>query len=455
MNADDVIIEAGDASKGDGGPNGVGTKKDVGIRADRADGFVLQEPEGPPREGARHLRARVRRLPAHHFKAYYNGLYGTLTFVEDHGVQQHCDAVGHGDSGIYPGAAVETGEQRPAGTDVPLQPGDPVLRPAPQHGGVLGDQRQRRLGPPQPDLRQRAGAADRRRHRRRPSGLPGRLDARSRTTGSTRTTSTSTRRTRASTRRSRSRSAPACGSPAATTTRSATTTSATTGAAARCSSACPTSSSAARPPTATSRPGCDPNGQTTSLYNSHYDNFMGMRPDGTADPNGTDFWWDPYAGTIGNCWWDNAPAAGRGDHDSAAGRPLPELRQRHASPSRASAPATLRRRASCCSCVAAFETRTFDPNGPCPWFKTPPEPQPGGGTAARSRGAAFDCRHGRSCRGTSSGPINRRSDLSGVSCTDWNAAGDDDRAWLVDEGRASSSAAWSWTARRRSATATC
>ena len=50
-----------------------------------------------------------------HFKAYYNGLYGTLTFVEDHGVQQHCDAVGHGDSGIYPGAAVETGAQRPAG----------------------------------------------------------------------------------------------------------------------------------------------------------------------------------------------------------------------------------------------------------------------------------------------------------------------------------------------------
>src|SRR3712207_7263543 len=46
------------------------------------------------------------------FKAYYNGLYGTLTFVEDHGVQQHCDAVGHGDSAIYPGAAVETGEQR-------------------------------------------------------------------------------------------------------------------------------------------------------------------------------------------------------------------------------------------------------------------------------------------------------------------------------------------------------
>ena len=43
------------------------------------------------------------------FKAFYNGLYGTLTFVADHGVQQNCEAVGHGDSGIYPGAGAETG----------------------------------------------------------------------------------------------------------------------------------------------------------------------------------------------------------------------------------------------------------------------------------------------------------------------------------------------------------
>jgi len=42
VNADDVAIDAGDASKGDGGPNGVGTVKDVAIRADRADGFVLR-----------------------------------------------------------------------------------------------------------------------------------------------------------------------------------------------------------------------------------------------------------------------------------------------------------------------------------------------------------------------------------------------------------------------------
>ncbi len=29
------------------------------------------------------------------------------------------------------------------------------------------------------------------------------------------------------------------------------------------------------------------------------------------------------------------------------------------------------------------------------------------------------------------GYIDRRSDLSGVSCADWNAAGDDGRAWIL------------------------
>ena len=35
-------IEAGDRAAGNGGPSGVGAKKDVGIRADRADGFVFR-----------------------------------------------------------------------------------------------------------------------------------------------------------------------------------------------------------------------------------------------------------------------------------------------------------------------------------------------------------------------------------------------------------------------------
>ncbi len=42
VNADDVVLEAGRAAAGDGGPSAVGYKKDVGIFIDRADGFVLR-----------------------------------------------------------------------------------------------------------------------------------------------------------------------------------------------------------------------------------------------------------------------------------------------------------------------------------------------------------------------------------------------------------------------------
>ncbi len=43
VSADDVIVEAGSAKAGNGGPSAVGHKKDVGIFVDRADGFVLRK----------------------------------------------------------------------------------------------------------------------------------------------------------------------------------------------------------------------------------------------------------------------------------------------------------------------------------------------------------------------------------------------------------------------------
>jgi len=46
------------------------------------------------------------------FKTFYAGGYGVLTFVEDHGLMQNCEAAGNGDSGLYPGAGADTGNQR-------------------------------------------------------------------------------------------------------------------------------------------------------------------------------------------------------------------------------------------------------------------------------------------------------------------------------------------------------
>ena len=110
VSPDDVVIDAGRVASGDGAP--IDPVKDVGIRADRADGFVLRN-------------VKVRHATEHdiyvlesdgylldRFKAFYAGEYGVLTFVEDHGLMQNCEAAGHGDAGLYPGAGADTGNQR-------------------------------------------------------------------------------------------------------------------------------------------------------------------------------------------------------------------------------------------------------------------------------------------------------------------------------------------------------
>jgi len=107
---DDVTIDAGRVKSGDGGPHG--SVKDVGIRADRADGIVIKNVK------VRHAREHdIYILESDGylldtFKVYYPGEYGVLTFVEDHGLMQNCDAAGADDSGLYPGAGADTGVGR-------------------------------------------------------------------------------------------------------------------------------------------------------------------------------------------------------------------------------------------------------------------------------------------------------------------------------------------------------
>jgi hypothetical protein len=109
---DDVVVEGGDPSLGDHSPPGAVQDhyaKDVGIRADRADGFVLKN-------------IKVRHFNEHdvyvtetdgfnldRLKTAYAGEYGVLTFVADHSLIHNCDAWGTGDSGIYPGASADVG----------------------------------------------------------------------------------------------------------------------------------------------------------------------------------------------------------------------------------------------------------------------------------------------------------------------------------------------------------
>ncbi len=114
VSADDVVVDGGNPADGNGPPEG--GVKDVGIRVDRADGFVLRNMT------FRHVNEHAIYVLESdgyildRFKTYYAGEYGVLTFVEDHGLIENCEVAGNGDSGFYPGAGADTGAQRPAGT---------------------------------------------------------------------------------------------------------------------------------------------------------------------------------------------------------------------------------------------------------------------------------------------------------------------------------------------------
>jgi hypothetical protein len=107
-NPEDNVIDSGRASAGNLGPSAVGSKKDVALKADRADGFVLKDMT--VRHASEHdvyvLETDGYLLDRDKF--FYAGEYGALQFASDHGLIQNCEGVGNGDSALYPGGAPET-----------------------------------------------------------------------------------------------------------------------------------------------------------------------------------------------------------------------------------------------------------------------------------------------------------------------------------------------------------
>ncbi len=108
---DAVTIDAGRVESGDGGP--IGSVKDVGIRGDRADGLVIDNLK--IRHAKEHDIYVIESDGSHldRFKVPFAGEYGVLTFVADHSLIENCDAWGAGDAAIYPGASADLGEAAP------------------------------------------------------------------------------------------------------------------------------------------------------------------------------------------------------------------------------------------------------------------------------------------------------------------------------------------------------
>lgn len=107
---DDVVIDAGRVESGNAAP--LGSKKDVGLKGDRADGIVLRNMT--VRHAAEH-DVYLLELDGYlmtRMKYFYAGEYGALMFTTDHGLTDTCEGVGNGDSAVYPGGAPDTGTLR-------------------------------------------------------------------------------------------------------------------------------------------------------------------------------------------------------------------------------------------------------------------------------------------------------------------------------------------------------
>jgi hypothetical protein len=376
VGADDVVIEAGDASAGNGGPSAVGNKKDVGIFVDRADGFVLRNVT------VRHAREHdIYMLETDgylldRFKAFYAGGYGVLTFVEDHGVIQNCEAAGNGDSGLYPGSGADSTDHRykpfyptwrysqvirycdshhnTGGfsgtdshgtlvthnnfydnalgytTDVFTAPGHPGF---PQHGNVVEKNNfyGNNFNPYTADSDVAPFIAA-------PVGTGLWLAGGNHNTVRNNWFWDNWRR---AVMLFAVPDAPVCG-PA------------------------PVGSD-------TPVPGCSPTTVSTSFDNHFHHNTMGVTHAGTVRPNGVDFWWDSFPGNTGNCWWGNRAAAGEEVTSSPAS--LPDCAG-GTDPSTSIGTGAPVNEAELVACFAGFTVSGYPAGNStlCSWSNTPPRP---------------------------------------------------------------------------------
>ena len=376
VSADDVIVEAGDARAGDGGPSAVGHAKDVGLFVDRADGFVMRDMT------FRHAREHdiyILETDGYlfdRFKAFYAGGYGVLTFVEDHGLIENCDAAGNGDSGIYPGAGADSTDKR----YLPFYPkyrfsqtiqycdshhNDGGFSGTDSHGtliqhnnfydNALGYTTDVFTAPGHPGFPQHGNVV------RYNNFYSNNFNVYSPT----------------------SDVAPFVGSPVGTGLWLA-------GGNANdvygnhfydnwrrglMLFAVPDATVCGPPPVGsqTPVPGCSLTSISTSYDNQIHDNVMGLSPTGAVLPNGTDFWWDSFVGNTGNCWWGNTAAPGT----SVTSSPLllPDC-SGGTTPTTSIGTGDVVNEAELVACLAGFDVSGY-PGGNstiCPWTTTPAKP---------------------------------------------------------------------------------
>jgi hypothetical protein len=353
VKAGDVLVDLAEQPKATKLRGPADPIKDVGIRADRADGFVLRN--------MTFAHANEHGIYVHEtdgyvlsrFKVFYNKEYGTLTFTSDHGVTKDCEAMGHGDAGLYPGAAPETAEQTTEGARRANQ----VITRCDSHHNTLGY-----------------------------SGTMGNGTRVVKNNFYDNTTAITTD------------SFFAGGHPGYpqdgavfenNNIYSNNFNSYAAGSDVEPRVPVPVGTGIfiaggngneirgnriwdnwrrgtmlIHVPDALSGSTAPPGTVSTAHRNRYHDNVMGRTPGGERMPNGVDFWWDEAAAQEDNCWFDNGQVT-----TEPAAPLMPE------SCENTSAGVTYgpKLTGELLPCAGSIESDNYDPNA-CPWFRTPPKP---------------------------------------------------------------------------------
>jgi Right handed beta helix region len=373
VSPNDVIVEGGRLKAGNKGPSGAGSKKDVGIKADRADGFVLRNMT--VRHSAEHT-IYVHEADGYlldRFKTYYPGEYGVLTFAADHGIIQNCDAVGAGDASLYPGSAPDTGEQRRQGTKYRL---NTQVRRCDMHHNVAGfsgtaanavwihhnNFYDNALGfttdvftaaghpgfPQDSDLVEHNNFYSNNFNVYDESSdveptIPVPVGTALWIAGGNNNTLRNNRFWNNWRRGVMLFAVPdtfVCG-----------------------------------PQEENKQKGCRPGAfldSSTSHRNEFHHNVMGVGPGGAFKPNGVDFWWDKFPNNVENCWYLNRAAPGKQVTTDPPN--LPNCNNGRNPEQSVGGPGLDENESELLSCFASFTgSEDYDP-ATCPWFETPPRP---------------------------------------------------------------------------------
>ncbi len=380
ISPDDVIVDAGRVESGNGGP--ADPAKDVGIRADRADGFVLANMTVRHVPSTASTPHEVDGYRLERFKTFQAEEYGVLAFTSDHGLMSDCDSKSSGDSSLYPGSAPDSGEQT-------QEAGGPryntEIRRCDMHHSAAGysgtaanavwvhhnDFYDNALGfttdvftaaghpgfPQDSDLIEdnefyynnfnpyvdQPGDDD------IDPTIPVPVGTGLWIAGGNNNTFRNNRvwdNWRRGTMLFAVPDVLVCG---------------------------PTNGTAGEQVF-----GCDPLEINTSHRNKFHDNIMGQNREGQPDPNGTDFWWDSFPGNLNNCWYDNvgkdgtrASLTSEPPQNPVAGLSVPLFLPEDCATSIGAVGAF--QEVELLACFANFD---LGAPTPCNWFETPTEPAP-------------------------------------------------------------------------------